>query len=42
MWKTDIIDSYGPLFPHSKPLKFKFNLELHHVWFLLVTRRLET
>lgn len=42
MWKMDIIDSYGPLFPHPKSLKFKFNLELHHVWFLLVTRRLET
>lgn len=42
MWKMDIIDSDGPLFPHAKSLKFKFNLELHHVWFLLVTRRLET
>lgn len=42
MWKMDIIDSYGPLFPYPKSLKFKFNLELHHVWFLLVTRRLET
>lgn len=42
MWKMDITDSYGPLFPHPKSLKFKFNLELHHVWFLLVTRRLET
>lgn len=38
----DIIDSYGSLFPYPKSPKFKFNLELHHVWFLLVTRRLET